>query len=264
MSTSPAAQTIAAPAPRTSQENDLSAGPSRQLWLPGQAAAPEGSIDLSGMFLMHFAFRRDLAAFTAAVAATPIYDRRTWAALHARFRKFASVLHHHHAGEDAGLWPMLLERTKRVGDDEAITTLHAMEAEHAVVDPLLSACMKKFARLAYRGEQGVRAKLVATLGTLDAALQKHLAHEETDALALVQRYLTPADWEWLEKEYFSKAYKPWEIPFALCWVLHDMPADAQQFVFALDAAPPRRVWDFLRPGFERRERQAFLYATPRA
>ena len=27
----------------------------------------------------------------------------------------------------------------------------------------------------------------------------------------------------------------------------------------MDAAPPRRVWNVLRPGFERRERQAFRY-----
>ena len=41
-----------------------------QLLLPGQAAAPEGPVDMSMMYLMHFGFRRDLTAFAAAAAAT--------------------------------------------------------------------------------------------------------------------------------------------------------------------------------------------------
>ena len=49
-----------------------------QLRLPGQAASPEGPVDMYMMYLMHFGFRRDLAAFAAAAAATPIADRDTW------------------------------------------------------------------------------------------------------------------------------------------------------------------------------------------
>lgn len=254
-------QSVTAPVPRTSPENGVAGAHRAQLRLPGQASAPDGPIDLSGMFLMHFGFRRDLAAFSAAAAATPADDRETWAALNKRFRRFASVLHHHHSGEDAGLWPMLLERAKQAGSDEDAATLHAMEAEHAVVDPLLGACARMLTRLASAGEEGVRAKLATKLETLDESLRQHLAHEETDALALVQRYLTPADWGWLEKEHFSKAYKPWEVPFALCWVLHELPDEARQLVFAIPGAPPRRIWTLLRPGFERRERRAFRHVT---
>ena len=41
----------------------------RQLRLPGQAAAPEGPVDMQTMYLMHHAFRRDLDSFAAAVRA---------------------------------------------------------------------------------------------------------------------------------------------------------------------------------------------------
>ena len=50
----------------------------RQLRLPGQAAAPEGPLDMQMMYLMHHAFRRDLDAFADAVKGTPVRDRRTW------------------------------------------------------------------------------------------------------------------------------------------------------------------------------------------
>src|SRR5829696_1505106 len=100
-----------------------------QLLLPGQAAAPDGPIDLVAMYVMHRAFRRDLDAFVAAAAGTPAGDRPRWARLARRFALFAKVLHKHHHGEDVGLWPLLRDR----GADPAV--LDALEAEHAGIDP---------------------------------------------------------------------------------------------------------------------------------
>jgi hypothetical protein len=91
------------------------AGNVPQLFLPGQAAAPEGPVQAMPMYLMHHAFRRDLAAFAAAVPATPVEDRATWRRLQQRWEWFATVLHKHHSGEDAGLWPMLLDRVDAAG-----------------------------------------------------------------------------------------------------------------------------------------------------
>ena len=42
-------------------------GHPRQLRLPGQTAAPDGPVDMTIMYVMHHAFRRDLAAFAMAV-----------------------------------------------------------------------------------------------------------------------------------------------------------------------------------------------------
>ena len=95
-----------------------------QLRLPGQTAAHEGPVDMHMMYVMHHAFRRDLAAFAAAAAVTPSADRDTWQALARRWELFSTALHHHHAGEDAGLWPRLLE----VADEQDRATLEAMEA----------------------------------------------------------------------------------------------------------------------------------------
>ncbi|WP_433201095.1 hypothetical protein ACQP00_29945 [Dactylosporangium sp. CS-047395] len=64
-----------------------------QITLPGQAATAEGPNDLIGMFTMHWAFRRDLDRFAAAVARTPVADREVWRALERRWALFAWVLH---------------------------------------------------------------------------------------------------------------------------------------------------------------------------
>ena len=58
-------------------------------------------------------------------AHTPVDDRATWRALAARFEQFGWVLHHHHTGEDTGLWPLLRQRSST----DEIAVLDAMEAE---------------------------------------------------------------------------------------------------------------------------------------
>ena len=119
----------------------------RQLRLPGQAAAPEGPIDMQTMYLMHHAFRRDLDHFVRAVRATPLGDRATWQALSARWDRFADVLHHHHEVEDASIWPVLVERARTSGNADDERTLLAMEAEHDAIDPALDAVRAAFAKL---------------------------------------------------------------------------------------------------------------------
>lgn len=80
------------------------------LMLPGQAAAPAGPCDMSGMYLMHHAFRRDLRDLLAATEHTPAGDRPTWHELGVRWERFAHHLHQHHTVEDRVLWPLLRER----------------------------------------------------------------------------------------------------------------------------------------------------------
>ena len=86
------------------------------------------------MYVIHFAFRRDLAMFVAAAPVRPCTDRDAWRALADRWTLFSVVLHHHHSGEDAGLWPLLQGRAD--ADERAV--LDDMEAEHALIDPILA------------------------------------------------------------------------------------------------------------------------------
>jgi hemerythrin-like domain-containing protein len=222
-----------------------------QLLLEGQYAAPDGPVDLAGMYLMHRAFRRDLNRFAAAAEDTPAADRERWHRIAVRFELFASVLHKHHSGEDVGLWPLLAER----GADPAV--LDALEAEHAVIDPLLASVRADLGRLADgTGNESIRDRVARTTAELRDALQTHLAHEESDGMALVQRHLTPEDWTRLDEEVFSKDYTAREVPAVIGWIasgcpteaLHRMPgANAVLVLFA--RAMARR--------FERREARIF-------
>jgi hypothetical protein len=230
-----------------------------QLLLPGQAAAPEGPIDLTPMWLMHHAFRRDLTAFVAAAHNTPCEDRATWEALHQRWQGFAAILHHHHSGEDQFIWPVLLEAVDAAGDEAGRVTLEAMEAEHGEIDPLLERCARGFAAMARRPDEEARAELATCLATTRERLAAHLGHEERDAMVLVQQHLTPEQWHAMDKQ-IGAGYPLREVPFTLAWVMHGLPADALPAAKGFLGAPMYGLWSLaFRRGFERRERAAFRY-----
>ena len=79
-------------------------------------------------------------------------------------------------------------------------------------------------------------------------------------MALVQRLLTEEDWAGFEKQ-VSRAYGIREIPLAVAWMLHELPAQGVERL--QDEAPAvmlllyRLFW---RRSFERLEQLAFQYA----
>ena len=77
-----------------------------QIDLPGQACIADGPIDHTGMYVMHFALRRDIADLVSATALTPPTETVTWRALARYWALFAEALHHHHTAEDDHYWPV--------------------------------------------------------------------------------------------------------------------------------------------------------------
>ena len=233
-----------------------------QLLLRGQAAAPDGPVDLTMMWVMHHGFRRDLENFARAAAGTPIEDRVTWQALDRRWLLFSRILHAHHSGEDAGLWPLLLARADAAGDRDARATLEAMSAEHAGIDPLLAACAAGFARLAAAADEPARAALATDVAAARDHLGGHLQHEERDAMAILQRHLSHADWERVGREHFEPHYSARDLLAVAAWVLHELPPSAVERVREQHRGRVLvAIWrSFLRRPFERQERRAFGYA----
>src|SRR6266498_387863 len=96
----------------------------------------EFKLDMSMMFVMHDALRRELVQ-VARIAQLP--DDNPAGLLRAAlgwelFKKFLLV---HHQSEDDTLWPAL--RTNVAGQPDRVALADALEAEHAVIEPLLTA-----------------------------------------------------------------------------------------------------------------------------
>lgn len=229
-----------------------------QMTLAGQAHTAEGPLDMSGMYLMHHAFRRDLDRFVRAVQRTPLEDGEAWGALADRWERFGSTLHHHHEVEDSTLWPPLLEQVDAAGDAAARTTLEAMQAEHRTIDPQLAACGAHLAMMVESPTAGARDRLVDAMTAIRYSLARHLAHEETDTLPVVQRELPPEAWEHFER-IAQKAYRPRELGFLVPWAADGLDRAT------LDRALGSAGWFFrllllaTRGRFARREAVAFRY-----
>jgi hypothetical protein len=232
-----------------------------QITLPGQTATPEGPADMTMMYVMHHAFRRDLDRFVSAVTETPLEDRAIWKALAARWDSFFKILHHHHTVEDLYIWPFLVQRA----DAAERETLDAMEEEHGHIDPLLDSVAEGFRTLASdrlpAGAEDLRAALrVRVVATRDT-LARHLEHEETEAIVILQRHSTTADWHRIEKEEIGKKTPPVPMPFMVGWCAEEVPAKELNEVFGIVGTPFKVLWLLTRRGFRRGERKAFKYAA---
>ncbi len=230
-----------------------------QISLPGQTHVADGPHDMTGMYVIHHAFRRDLASFESAVRHTPLGDCDAWQALRARWTRFADALHHHHRIEDASIWPVLLERADAAGETDARALLEAMEAEHEQIDPALAACAAGFAATAEHPCADHRNALDVHVTTTHALLLDHLRHEETEALPLAQRRMTEADWATSEKA-AAQAYPARMMPFLLGWVFHGLSADELATLKPLLNPAQLLLFRLVRRRFARSEMRAFRYA----
>jgi hypothetical protein len=146
----------------------------------------EYKLDMSMMLTMHDALRRELVQ-VARIAGGQ--DGSPGALLRAAlgwelFKKFLLV---HHQTEDDVLWPAL--RARLAGQPDRVAMADALEAEHAVIEPLLAAIDAAAAdpHYGYQRFGGLTDELVT-------ALTAHLAHEESAGLPLIDAALTPAEW----------------------------------------------------------------------
>ena len=230
-----------------------------QVSYPGQIHLAPGPHDMTNMYRAHFAFRRDLAKFQAAVRQTPIGAADSWRGLAERWTLFADVLHHHHTIEDVMIWPTLRRRTEAAGDAAGTELLHAMEAEHDLIDPALTGCAAGVAAMVEHPCEDHRNAVDVHVTTARQLLADHLRHEETEAIPLIQDVMTAEEWE-ASEAYAAKALDPRKLASVVPWLVEGM---APELLAREAAAAPllmRVLLRLFRRRWARRERVAFRYA----
>jgi hemerythrin-like domain-containing protein len=230
-----------------------------QVSYPGQTHVAPGPHDMANMYRAHFAFRRDLAKFEAAVRKTPVEASESWQALARRWAIFAEVLHHHHTIEDVMIWPVLLRRTQADGDTTGTALLHAMEDEHELIDPSLEVCAAGFTAMVEHPCDDHRNALDVHVTSARQLLAHHLRHEETEAIPLIMRAMTAEEWE-ASEAYAAKGLSPLELAELVPWMVEGMSPE----LLAREAAGAPLLMRVLLRLFgrrwARRERVAFRYA----
>ncbi len=202
------------------------------------ARAQDAPADTTMMRIVHDALRRDLGrARTALTEAEPPDDRRR-VAIAEHLRWMMSFLEAHHRSEDLGLYPLVRER-----DPAAAALLDDMAADHASVAVAVGAV--EVAATTY-GRQDGRSALVDALDDLCAVLLPHLQREEDEAMPVVSRVVTAAEWDAIEQEHNLDGKSVAQLGQEGHWLIDDATPEDRARVLGLVPPVPRLV---LRYGF---------------
>lgn len=193
-----------------------------------KAGTESFQIDFTVMKATHDALRRDLehiATITARLSDDPCRVLGTAAG----WEMFKAHLRVHHLAEDRLLWPVM--RRTLAGRPDDLALLEELEAEHAAVDPLLYAID---AALADR--EGGLERLAGLTDALFTGLSRHLGHEESEALALIDATLT-------QEEYapFDEAHRRSAARF-VPWLLDGAGKDTSARILATLPEPVRQAY----------------------
>jgi hypothetical protein len=183
-------------------------------------------LDMSMMFAMHDALRRELVQVGRIARLRDDHPGRLLRAALGweLFKKFLLV---HHQSEDDTLWPTL--RTNVAGQPDRVALADTLEAEHAVIEPLLTAIDAAAADPDY-GYQ----RLGDIVDELTTKLTAHLAHEETDGLPLIDVSLTAKEWQRFAQVHTERIRG--DAPMYMPWLLNG--ASPQMLDAILGKFPP--------------------------
>jgi hemerythrin-like domain-containing protein len=164
------------------------------------------------MGVTHDALRRDLGR-TADVLQSPRIDDRQRAAVADHTQWMMAFLHAHHLAEDHGLWP-LVRRT----DPAAGPLLDRMDADHARIAPEVDRLDAVAAMFHDDGSPGARNEFMESLTALEEVLLPHLRREEDEAMPLVSRTLTVAQWQQWDRTEIIAPLSKWELGILGHWM----------------------------------------------
>lgn len=202
--------------------------------------------DTQMMGIIHHALRRDLRRTRAALSQLPYpcSDQRKAIADHVTW--MMRYLHHHHEGEDHGLWPLLRRKAPEAGP-----LLDTMENDHAALAEAMAVVNAAAAKYGFNGSDQARLGLLAALGYLEQVLLPHLEREEQDAMPVAAVALTAPEWTaWIQGFIRHKSFA--ELGEEGHWLLDGLDASRCRVVVSQVPASGRFI---LLHGFARRYRR---------
>ncbi|WP_458688727.1 hemerythrin domain-containing protein [Nocardia tengchongensis] len=208
--------------------------------------------DTYDMVVVHNAFRRHFRALPALVAGVAAGDVERARLLTGFLEELNTGLHSHHTGEDELIWPLLLERAPA-----ASALILRLEEQHERIAELSTRALRDAAEFATVAEPAARDRFAAAATALAAALDEHLAEEETRILPVVQDVMTVPEWRALGERGRAHMPKDRQLVF-LGFLLHAASAPDRHKVLAELPLPARLAWRLLgRRAFDREYRQVY-------
>ncbi len=161
-------------------------------------------VDVRDMIVVHGALLREFRLLAAAIAALPTDATRRRKAALDHLDHVCGLLHHHHEGEDALLWPLLRDRVGSAGR----SAIDEAEAQHAHIDACLQAVVAGRKSWADDPAAARRDALASDLNTLHAVLADHLEFEERRLLPLAAATFSEPEWHAIGEAAVAATPKP--------------------------------------------------------
>lgn len=189
--------------------------------------------DTTMMRIVHDALRRDvLRALVVLGQAEATADRRRAIAAHLTW--MVEFIRAHHASEDDGIYP--LARRRADGDGAALAVLDRMAMQHAAMTPALHAVDDASVRLGRDPSDDAARAAVSAVEELSRVLLPHLDAEESEAMPIVSRLVTTAEWDAIEHEHNLDHKSPSQLGFEGHWLIDGAPEQDRATVVGL--VPP--------------------------
>lgn len=147
--------------------------------------------DTRDMYVAHAMFRREFGLMPSLVRAVRAGDLDRVRIVADHFELLNNVLMRHHHGEEVYLWPRLLNRAAR----EAAFVVETMENQHDAIQKLDFELAAAVGAWRETGCPATAEAVAVVLDELSVVLKGHMATEEAQALPLVAKYITAAEWE---------------------------------------------------------------------
>lgn len=197
------------------------------------------AIDVRDMAIIHQTFKRGYAEAAQLVRAqpTPSPERVSFLAAHIDFG--IAMLHVHHGGEDALLYPKLLERVP-----DQLAMIKDIDHQHELVATALDSASAACAGWRTAPSAESADALVGALAELNDVTQRHLDDEEQYIVPLAAVTLTQTEWNEVGKHGFAQVPRD-KRPLALGMVMEPLNDDDRALMKANLPAPVRILYPIL-------------------
>jgi hemerythrin-like domain-containing protein len=210
--------------------------------------------DTRMMGIVHSALRRDLVRLRLVLGTPAAEEPRRRKALAEHAIWLMDFLHHHHTGEDEGLYPLVVRR-----NPAAAELCERMDADHDTITPAMDG-LRAAAERHLADARSPDADLLAALAALEEPLVPHLAREELEMMPVVSASISHAEWvAWHESMVDGSMT---QLAFEGHWLIDGLDEESIQVVVGPVPAVPRFILVKLLGGAYRRRRALLWDRTP--
>ena len=212
--------------------------------------------DTRMMGIVHSALRRDLVRLRLVLGTPAAQEPRRRKALAEHAIWLMDFLHHHHTGEDEGLYPLVVRR-----NPDAAALCERMDVDHDTITPAMDG-LRAAAERHLADPATPDSDLVAALAALEEPLVPHLAGEELEMMPVVSASISHGEWvEWHESMVDGSMT---QLAFEGHWLIDGLDQESIQVVVGPVPAVPRFILVKLLGGAYRRRRALLWGGTPAA